>query len=486
MNQLDDLDIDEDFLVQPANQFIDDDQNEDDIFDEPTQTFVNDNMHINEETRKKINNDFKEKLERFVPKLFQQAQIKTREIIGIKQILNSLKISDKLILEQRQKERQEQNNQNQYNGPKQRIQKRNTEEFLIDKLKKHLIEGSNLNFTIHDLNYTQLYLCHNPCVIFIKTQHPYHTLDIVNQMLRNLKNPQLFEQDKFNTLQNEFGQNCLKLVIQQMQYNHLVVQIPGGSIKFEIKAGNENQNLDIYKDQIMNVYCQINPELKKICAFLNYWAYQRGILGDHALPEFALYCMIIDFFMTQSLIPNIFSDQYSQWSQEKLQLKQKIKDSEDCRLSKFNKDEYIIQVTQKNGRKVEKIFWLSFPRSKEEIKGVIEQWTKTQEKQYQQIPQFNIGYQISVFFHLWNQVEKYKVPLALTSDVQKEGQEIGLIIYNPFIKNQILTPLLQKRQKNEEFKSSNMYQQVRQEFKRAYDLILSCNFAELCDKQQIL
>ncbi|CAD8051846.1 unnamed protein product [Paramecium sonneborni] len=486
MDLIDDFNSDDDFLQQPANQFIDDDQNEDASCDEPTQTFVNDNLHINEETRKKINIDFKLKLEKFIPKLFSQDQIKNAEIRVIKQILLSLKISDNLIQEQRIKEKQDIKNQNLQNGSKRRIQERNTEEFLIDKLKKHLIGGQKLDITFHDQHYTPLYLCHNPCVIYIKSQYPYQTLDIINQMLRNLNNPQLFEQDKFNEIKKKFGDNCLKLIIQQMQYNHLIIQIPDGSIKFEIKAGNSNQDLDTYKDQIMNVYCQINPEFKKMCSFLNYWAHQRGILGDHALPEFALYCMIIDFFITQSLIPNIFSDQYSLWSKEKLQLKSQIKNIDDCRLSKFNRDDYIIQISQKNGRRVEKIFWLTFPRTKDEIKGVIQLWTKTQEQQYKQVPQFNLGYQISVFFHLWNQADKYKVPLALTNEFQKEGQEIGLIIYNPFIKNQILTPLLQKRSKNEEFKSMNMYQQVRQEFKRAYDLILSGNQVELCDKQQLL
>lgn len=73
---MDQFDEEFDFFEQPADQFIDEALEQDSFQDQTTQTFMNDDLHINEETRKRINVDFKNKLEKFVPRLFSDCSNK--------------------------------------------------------------------------------------------------------------------------------------------------------------------------------------------------------------------------------------------------------------------------------------------------------------------------------------------------------------------------------------------------------------------------
>jgi hypothetical protein len=52
---------------------------------------------------------------------------------------------------------------------------------------------------------------------------------------------------------------------------------------------------------------------------------------------------------------------------------------------------------------------------------------------------------------------------------------------NPILPDNILTPLLIKRERNENFISSNKYMEVKAEFERAYELIIEGKFKELCE-----
>jgi hypothetical protein len=51
-------------------------------------------------------------------------------------------------------------------------------------MKRHLVEGKKIDFTIHDKHYTPLVLSHNPCVIYITTKYPTKTLDLIHSLLR--------------------------------------------------------------------------------------------------------------------------------------------------------------------------------------------------------------------------------------------------------------------------------------------------------------
>ena len=89
---------------------------------------------------------------------------------------------------------------------------------------------------------------------------------------------------------------------------------------------------------------------------------------------------------------------------------------------------------------------------------------------------------VAKFFHSYVCGMKSKRAISIDQKtIIPYDHDIGFVVMNPILPDSILTPMLIKRNRNENFISNNKYLEVKSEFERAYDLIIEGKFRELCE-----
>ncbi|KAM3139862.1 hypothetical protein pb186bvf_008104 [Paramecium bursaria] len=457
------------FHIQEQQEQI----NLDDSLDEDLTTtkFELDDI-ITYKQKEKIATQFNKMVEKFTTKLVQDCNYKNQELKAIRSYIDGFKFSEQIFRDERAAQQEMKNQQNDYRNSrsnKMDKQVRNSDQRLQYMINQHQEKGTPLRYTIMDSSFTPLFLSHNPCVLLLEIsgQSAQQLLDTLDIYLR------LKYSDKF----------LIKFIKAQHFYDSkLELFNLNGEIKFIIKAGSLAYNFDRKYGEIMKIYCDLNKDLYRMCIFLNYWAQRRQILHDDALSEMALYCMVIDFFQVQFLVPNIFLDYYVIWSQQERQKAQHLDPELDQEeLKKYDDDYYLVywEKPPKSSAAVKKIQWLFFPKHKD-IKEIKKRWEEKKNKYPQH--QNNLGLLIAQFFYIYCLDYKYQKPINITTVEYNEVKtEIGICVKCPLLRKTVLTPNLMKRQ-NDKFISNNLYRHVRAEFERASKLIIEGNFAQLCDK----
>jgi len=206
-----------------------------------------------------------------------------------------------------------------------------------------------------------------------------------------------------------------------------------------------NIELHLRLHNIFKLYTNVEDRFLHMGVFLSHWAHKRGILRDDYLNPTTLYLMIVYFLMIQNppILPNI----YIKGGKESGKI---IK-----RNPVVSKEVYEIKIDLNYAKDVSVV---------KELKDRLEE------------NEMNVGELVTRFFYMF----AYDIPLLKKRISIKKGKLVdpprnvdGYSVGDPFI-DEFDTCRNLNRSSNEGFKV------VCQEFRRAYDLILTGKIPELC------